>query len=77
MSFEANLSQPPAPMEAVYKEYLDRRGGGNGGAVNGFSIDNLLSTATASPRYLSYKTSTKSMEQSTKCPCLGNQQGNN
>ena len=56
MSFEANLSQPvpppPAPMEAVYKEYLDRRAGGNGGAVvNGFSIDNLLSTATASPRY--------------------------
>ena len=54
MSFEANLSQPvpapPAPMEA-YKEYLDRRGvGGNGGAVNGFSIENLLSTATASPR---------------------------
>ena len=56
MSFEANLSQPvpppPAPMEAVYKEYLDRRVGGNGGAVGGFSIDNLLSTATASPRYL-------------------------
>ena len=58
MSFEANLSQPvppppPAPMEAVYKEYLDRRVGGNGGAVvSGFSIDNLLSTATASPRYL-------------------------
>ena len=54
MSFEANLSQPvpapPAPMEAVYKEYLDRRVGGNGGAVNGFSIENLLSTATASPR---------------------------
>ena len=55
MSFEANLSQPvpplpPAPMEA-YKEYLDRRVGAGGGAVNGFSIENLLSTATASPRY--------------------------
>ena len=59
MSFEANLSQP-APMEA-YKEYLDRRVGGNGGAVNGFSIENLLSTATASPRY-----DTKSFKQSNK-----------